>query len=179
MGYNGGTWVAMMDIIEKGTEDIKKEIRGKILTVEAKMLEMPGALKDDDCAPLKHTFADGMYIREITMPKGKLFISKIHKFTHPFFVLKGECSVLTEDGIVRIKAPYSGITQPGTKRILYIHEDTVWTTVHSTKETDLKKIEEEIIAKSYEEIGIEYDKCKEENLLLTFIDKVIYEGGET
>jgi hypothetical protein len=86
------------------------------------------------------------------MPKGALLTSKIHKVTHPYFVLKGEVSVLTEKGIQRIKAPYSGITPAGTKRILYIHEETVWTTVHVTKEKDLEKIEEEVIANSFDDL---------------------------
>ena len=38
--------------------------------------------------------------------------------------------------------------------MLYIHEDTVWTTVHITKERDLKKIEKQIIAKDYNDFSI-------------------------
>jgi len=127
-------------------------IRKKILDVESKMAAIPGALFEDDCAPLKHTFVDGAYVREITMPKGMLLTSKIHKICHPYFVLRGDVSVLTEKGVQRIKAPFSGVTQPGTKRILYMHEETVWATVHVTKETDLKKIEDEIIAKTFDDL---------------------------
>jgi len=127
-------------------------IRKKMLEIEADLALMPGAVFGDDCAPLKHTFADGAYIREITMPAGMLITSKIHKVCHPYFVLKGDVSVLTEEGVVRIKAPFSGITPAGTKRLLYIHEETVWTTVHVTKETDLKKIETEIIAKTFDDL---------------------------
>lgn len=134
---------------------IKTDIAGKnrldILAVEERMKGQPNAMVGD-CFPLKHTFVDGAYVREITMPKGTLLTSKIHKICHPYFVLKGDVSVLTEKGVQRIKAPYSGITQPGTKRILYIHEDTVWTTVHVTGKTDLEEIEKEIIAESYDDI---------------------------
>ena len=129
-------------------------IRSKILEIEAKMASMPGAVFGDDCCPLKHTFADGSYIREITMPAGMLVTSKIHKVCHPYFVLSGDVSVLTDQGVVRIKAPFSGITQAGTKRILYIHEETIWITVHlnPTNTQDLEKIEEEIIAKDFDEL---------------------------
>jgi hypothetical protein len=129
----------------------KEEIREKILLFEDKLKMIPGSMIGD-CFPLKHIFVDGAYVREITMPKGALLTSKIHKVTHPYFVLKGEVSVLTEKGIQRIKAPYSGITPAGTKRILYIHEETVWTTVHVTKEKDLEKIEEEVIANSFDDL---------------------------
>ncbi|HHT9147126.1 MAG TPA: hypothetical protein ACFYD4_15850 [Candidatus Wunengus sp. YC61] len=127
-----------------------KTVRDEICLFEEKLGKLPNAMFGD-CFPLKHTFATGLYIREITMPKGALLTSKIHKVTHPYFVLRGDVSVITEKGMVRIQAPYSGITLAGTKRALYIHEETVWVTVHKTDETDLEKIEEEIIAKSFDE----------------------------
>ncbi len=125
--------------------------RQNILNIENKIKELPGAMLGD-CFPLKHTFVDGAYVREISMPKGALLTSKIHKITHPYFVLKGDVSVLTKKGVQRIKAPYSGVTLAGTKRVLYCHEDTTWITVHVTKNTDLKKIEKEIIAESFDDV---------------------------
>ena len=126
--------------------------RGWIGTVEAAMAEYPGAIRGDDCAPLEHSFGDGLYIRKITMPAGMLVTSKIHKKAHPYFVMQGDVSVMTEEGAVRIKAPYAGMTMPGTKRILFIHEETVWITVHATRHKDLKLIEDEIIASSFEDL---------------------------
>ena len=144
----------------KLTTATKEKIRGGILEFEDRLSQVPGVTFGDDACPLKHTFVDGAYVREIFMPKGTLLTSKIHKKKHPYFVLKGECSVLTDEGVVRIKAPYHGITEPGTKRVLYIHEDTVWITVHVTEHTDLKKIEEEIIAKNFDEVQLSYDDVK-------------------
>jgi len=138
----------------------KEEMRGKILQAQEEISKLPNARFNDDCAPLRHTFADGSYIREITMPKGMVIASKIHKVEHPFFVMKGDCTVVSDDKIQRIKAPYWGITKPGTKRILYIHEETVWATVHVTDSQDLEEIEHQIIAKSYAEIPLsEETKC--------------------
>lgn len=133
-------------------------LREGILDIEAKIAAMPGALFGDDVAPLTHTFADGLYIRTIVMPKGMLITSKIHKKTHPYFVMEGEVTVLTDEGEVRIRAPYAGITKAGTKRVLYIHERCVWITVHATKETDLKRIEAEIIAESFSGIDFEGER---------------------
>ena len=131
-----------------------QEIRTKILSFEEALGKIPGAKFGDNAFPLKHTFVDGMYVREIFMPKGYLTTSKIHKLSHPYFITKGEVSVLTEEGVVRIKAPFSGITQPGTKRVIYIHEDCVWITVHPNPDNkeDLSKIEERIIAKTFDEL---------------------------
>jgi len=142
-------------------------VRTKILTMQAAIESIPGAMRGD-CFPLKHTFVDGAYVREIFMPKGMLIVSKLHKITHPYFVMKGDVSVFTEEGIVRIKAPYYGVTKAGTKRVLYIHEDTLWVTVHVTQETDLVKIEEEIISKSYAEFDQEHmDKLFKEAFKIT------------
>jgi len=126
-------------------------IRQRICDLEKAMWEIPGALVGDSC-PLKHTFAKGLYIREITMPANMLFVTKIHKFSHAAFILSGEVSILEEGGPRRVEAPASFITPPGTKRVVFTHKETVWTTVHATEKTDVKEIEEEIIAKSFDEI---------------------------
>ncbi len=99
--------------------------------------------------PLKHTLTETQYIREIFMPKGTLVTSMIHKTEHPFFVLSGVVSVYSEnDGEQFIEAPYSGITTPNTRRVLYIHEDTVWVTVHTRLENEtIDEIGERIIEK--------------------------------
>lgn len=146
-----------MDLSVKKVPPSKAMIN-KMLEVESAIGRMPGAKFGDDACPLKHTFADGLYIREMRAPKGMLNVSKLHKTTHPYFILKGDFSVLTEEGFVRIKAPYTGITKAGTKRIVYFHEDTVWITVHATNETDLEKIEDEVIAKNYDELPEEVKK---------------------
>ena len=130
----------------------RDELRDKMDMFEGAMFKHPDAKFGDDACPLKHTFADGCYIREITMPKGMILTSKIHKYRHPIFIIKGECTVITDDKSVKIKAPYWGMTEPMTKRVLYIHEETVWVTVHGTKKTDLDEIEKEIILPAFEEI---------------------------
>lgn len=87
--------------------------------------------------PLVHRFTDGIYVREIFMPKGTLLTSKIHKTRHQFMVLKGEVSVLDEQGNeVRITAPHIGITEIGTRRVLFIHEDCIWATVHANPDNE-------------------------------------------
>ncbi len=140
-------------------KEAKKAMRDMMGAFESELSQVPGATFGDDCCPLIHTFVPGMYIRQIDMPKGMVLTSKIHKTEHPYFILKGDVSVVTEEGLVRLTAPHFGITKPGTKRVLYIHEDTTWITVHKTEETDLEKIEEEIIAKSFDEI-LPYNETK-------------------
>ena len=130
--------------------EVSQDFTGKIYKAQSRLLDCGSAYvgeEFDKINPSVHTFADGMYIRQITMPAGQIIVSKIHGQTHPYFILKGDVSVMTEDGVKRYKAPYSGITEAGTNRVLYTHEDTVWTTVQRTNETDLDKIEEDVMIK--------------------------------
>jgi hypothetical protein len=112
--------------------------------IEAWLIEQPQV----DC-PLKHSFTPNMYIREIFMPAGSLVTSALHLTTHPFFILKGDVSVWYYDcPIERYKAPYSGVTKAGTRRLLYTHEDTIWVTCHATTLTDVDEILKTIVTTS-------------------------------
>ena len=132
----------------------KKQFISRIKNVENKMLKSKKSLKGKELEhynPLKHSFAKGVYVREVFNPAGELLVTKIHKYSHPFFLLKGEMTILGEEGEKRIKAPHYGITKAETKRIIYAHTDCIFVTVHATKETDLSKIEKEIILKDFKE----------------------------
>ena len=96
--------------------------------------------------PLTHRFTPGMYIRTIQMPRGAIVVSKIHRTQHPFVITKGRCSVWdAQNGVQQLCAGHIGITMPGTRRILYIHEDTEWTTFHATDKTTPEDVEAAII----------------------------------
>jgi len=127
--------------------------REKILEFQNELAKQPGAWEgDSENCPLKHSFAPGVYVREIFIPKGICLVGKIHKHEHPNFLMSGEVLVVTEhEGRQHLKAPLSMISKAGTKRVVYALEDTVWITVHVTGETDLEKIEDFVIAKSFEE----------------------------
>ena len=118
------------------------------------ILEEFSRLEEQVECPLNHTFAPGLYAREISVPKDTVVVTKLHKQDHFTFVLKGECSVYQNGEIKRIKAPCMFLTKAGTKRAVYVHEDTIWTTVHHNpnNETDLEKIEDFVIAKNYKEL---------------------------
>ena len=96
--------------------------------------------------PLNHYFTPGLYVREILLPAGSILTSKIHLTEHPFILSAGEAVVWSPDqGTVYVKAPFVGITKPGTRRIIYATTDCVWLTCHATEETDLNVIEKSII----------------------------------
>jgi len=78
----------------------------------------------------RHFFSPGVYCREMTVPPGAVVTSEIHKTEHRFVLSAGMLTVRTEDGEKLIKAPYIGLTTPGTRRVAYFHLESVWTTVH-------------------------------------------------
>lgn len=95
--------------------------------------------------------ARGVYAREITIPAGTLLTGKIHKYEQINILSKGDISVLTEEGVVRVQAPCTIVSPAGTKRIAYAHTDCVWTTIHGTELTDLEAIEAQFIAQTEQE----------------------------
>jgi len=134
----------------------KAKIRARIALLEE-------VFKKEEQVEIKttHHFSKDVYAREISVPKGTVLIGKIHKHTNLNILSKGEISIISIDGIQRMKAPCTIVSSPGVKRLAYVHEDTVWTTIHGTGETDLEKIEDTFIAKEYGDVaGITNDELK-------------------
>ena len=103
--------------------------------------------------PVQHHFAPGAYGREMTLPAGLVVVGKIHKHAHLNVISKGRVQVFTEqDGVLELAAPCTFVSSPGTKRVVHVLEETVWTTVHVTDKTDLAEIEREVIATDFSEV---------------------------
>ena len=103
--------------------------------------------------PVQHHFAPGAYGREMTLPAGLVVVGKIHKHAHINVISKGRVQVFTEqDGVLELAAPCTFVSSPGTKRVVHVLEEAVWTTVHVTDKTDLAEIEREVIATDFSEV---------------------------
>lgn len=128
------------------------DVRRGILDMQAAMTGMPQV----EC-PLKHYFAPGMYVREIFMPAGSIVVGKIHRHAHVNIISKGTGKVVTEFGEFEYEAPYTFVSQPGTKRALATLTDTIWTTIHANPadETDIEALEAAIISPDYASIGLD------------------------
>lgn len=95
---------------------------------------------------LVHRFAPHVYARELTIPAGILVTGKVHKTRHFSIISQGRVSVWTaQDGLHEHVAPCTFTSEPGTRRVVFAHETTVWTTIHPSEETDLATLEAEII----------------------------------
>jgi hypothetical protein len=123
------------------------DVREAVEQIEDAMQGMPPAF-----LPIKHYFANGMYAREMTMPAGAIVTGAIHKTTHFCILSQGRVRVMSEDGIDEFVAPAIIISQPGTKRAIHALEDTVWTNIHATNETDLDKLVEELTESTVDQL---------------------------
>jgi hypothetical protein len=150
----------------------QSEVRKGILDFEDAIKSCVGSfLGDSPQCPLTHSFADGIYVREICIPKGIILTGKIHKHSHPNFLMKGKVKVFTEFGGFEIlEAPLSMISKAGTKRVVETLEDTVWVTVHlnTNNKEDISKIEKFVIAKTYED----YEKFIKPSIMKRLFNKL-------
>jgi len=112
--------------------------------------------------PLEHTFADGIYVRQMTMDKDSLVVGAIHNHLHVWFLMSGHITVATEDDNVEYIAPCYVLATPGTKRVIYANEDSVFVNVHKnpTNCQDIEELEKEIVSATFEDYEIYTNKNK-------------------
>jgi hypothetical protein len=130
------------------TDLIEMQGRAASLDEVFKMQDIITAFGEPEEMPLRHFFSPGLYLREITMRADLLVVGKMHATTHFNIITKGDVTVLTDNGPLRITVtdhPYVFVSKAGTKKVLYCHEDTVWMTTHITDSTDLAEIEKQVI----------------------------------
>jgi len=145
---------------------LEKRVKGElVLNSREKILELQNVLienadevnivthQDSKLFPLKHTFADGIYVRQMSMGIGTVVVGAIHKHLHVWFLLSGHISVATEENVEDYIAPCYVVAKPGTKRVIYANEDSIFVNIHKnpTNSQDIEWLEKEIVAKTREE----------------------------
>ena len=146
----------------EGKLEVKKEHRlintefiNKVEALENAMLSSDDsriAKGNSDMFPLKHSFSEGVYIREMFMQKGGLVIGKLYKISHTWFLLKGELEVATDEGVEYYIAPCYVNAPEGTKRVLHAIEDVIFVNVYPNPDniTDIEQLEDMLTCTSYE-----------------------------
>lgn len=144
---------------------ISKDFINKVETLENAMLasdDVRIAKGNSNMFPLKHSFSEGVYIREMFMPQGGLVIGKLYKISHTWFLLSGELEVATDEGNEYYIGPCYVNAPEGTKRVLHAVSDVIFVNVYPNPEniTDTDKLEEILTCSSYKEYE-EYKFLKE------------------
>lgn len=119
--------------------------RAEIEALEREMLVRPDRIEIEP----RHTFAHGLYAREVTLPAGSTAIGHIHAQEHICIISKGRCLVVTEEGTMEIAAPATIVVPRGRKNCVHAIEETVWTTIHATDIRDVAELERELLLPSF------------------------------
>ncbi len=83
--------------------------------------------------PVKHHRSDGTYVREIFMPAGTLVVGKEHATRHLNVLVSGRCTIWTVHGRMDLEAPATFESMSGVRKVVYMHTDVIFMTVHPTE----------------------------------------------
>ena len=93
--------------------------------------------------PIVHYHTKDLYGRRITVPAGCFFTTRVHKTDHISVALRGHITILNERGeAFEVKAPDMFVTPAGTHRVVYVHEEVEFATIHHCEEQDDAKVED-------------------------------------
>ena len=146
--------------------------REKILKLEESLLCIADGINvegdgkhivtESKIATIKHTFADGVYIRQMDMKEGSAVVGAIHNHLHVWFLLVGHVVVATEDAVEEYVAPCYVVSTPGAKRVIQAYEDSIFVNVHKNPSNtrDLDMLEKEIVSLNYKEYDSYVNKNK-------------------
>lgn len=113
--------------------------------LKAKLQQM----KQTAC-PVFDYFSDGIYARELHIPKGVCLVGAKHKTNHLMMISQGVCTISNNgQEPITYEAPALIETKRGTQRAIYSIEDTIMTTFHVTDKTDPMEIGDDILEKEH------------------------------
>lgn len=148
-----------LSAVEKQLQAIRKEgVRAKVIALEHECSKQPQLEVDT-----RHYFSRGVYAREMRVQAGAVVTGRIHKHSQINILSQGKVSVVTDNGLITVSAPYTLVAEPGAKRAFYVHEDCVWTTICGTQTIDIELLEDELTSESfesYEDFRLEYKEDK-------------------
>lgn len=120
----------------------------------AEMMKAGGSFNGHPLMPVDgietlHHYIPGVYIREVRIPKGMIIIGRIHTTEHQCIVV-GDVEISCEESHRRYIGYNTFHSRPGVQRALYTFEDTVFSTVHRTDETDPEKMLDQLSVETWE-----------------------------
>jgi len=143
--------------------EVSKNSRKNILELEKSLINIADGVNiegdgehvvtESKIAPIKHTFADGIYVRQMDMKADSVVVGAIHKHLHVWFLLTGHVTIATEDTTEDYIAPCYVVSTPGVKRVILANEDSIFVNIHKNPSNtkDLDMLEKEIVALNYKE----------------------------
>jgi len=94
-----------------------------------------------------HHFSDGLYAKEVRVPKGSFLVKHVHPFSHLSILAKGSVRLTDgEEGFI-LHAPACINIKANQVHSIVSLEDCVWFCIHATEETDANNIDKVLIEK--------------------------------
>ena len=94
---------------------------------------------------IAHNFSDGLYAKQMTIPKGFAAGQHAHNFSHLSILAQGKVIVSTNDGEQIYEAPACIEIKKLVNHMITALEDSVWFCIHATDETDADRIDDVLI----------------------------------
>lgn len=102
---------------------------------------------------VEHYAFPGFIARQVLLRAPSIITTERHKQWHPYVISWGEVSVYDEltGQVQHIKAlpipggHFTSITEPGTRRLIFVREDTLWTTFHPCTHNNPEQLVKEAI----------------------------------
>lgn len=103
--------------------------------------------------PIKHSFADQLYVRQMDLKKNHVIIGAVHNHLHIWFLLTGKVMINNNGEKIKHIAPCYTVSKPGSQRVILALEDSIFVNVHKnpTNTKDISKLEKEIVSMTIEE----------------------------
>jgi len=98
----------------------------------------------EEIVKTEHNFSDGVYIRTVTMMSDSLVLGARHKTKHMNIISKGKVTFSIDGIMTTVEAPCMFESDAGDSKVLYNHDEVVWSTIHVTDETDIKVLESQL-----------------------------------
>jgi len=94
---------------------------------------------------------DGLYVRELLIPRGSIILSRVHKRPLVNIISTGRVIVIDSNGHNEYTAPCTFISKAGTQRVVYAPEETVWNTAHLTDVINPDELVDDLTFDNYDE----------------------------
>lgn len=92
-----------------------------------------------------HHFSDGLYAKQMYMPKGFIVGTHAHNYSHLSILAKGRVILRTDADSQEYAAPACIEIKAGVHHQIESLEDCVWFCVHATDETDSDNIDDVLV----------------------------------
>jgi len=132
---------------------ITKELINK--SDELKVVGDGKSIIHHDIVPLKHTFADQIYVRQMEMKQGTMVVGAVHNHKHVWFLLTGHLTISNNKDIQDYEAPCYVVSEPGSQRVIYANEDSIFVNIHKnpTNTENIEELEKEIVSLTKEDFN--------------------------